>query len=98
MSWTRTTPSKVDSTPTSSTCASWDQARAALESSIVSRKEQRYPSFGDYALDLFESAIMPRTTVQVPMRWSDDPSWKDSYARVSPEELEKLKAMGDERR
>jgi len=55
-------------------------------------------SITGYALDLFESAIMPRTTVQVPIRWSDDPSWKDSYARVVPEELEKLKAMGAERR
>ena len=59
---------------------------------------EKQRSITGYALDLFESAIMPRTTVQVPIRWSDDPSWKDSYARVVPEELEKLKAMGAERR
>ena len=51
-----------------------------------------------YALDLFESARLPRTTVQVPIQWSDDMRWKDSYARVDESNLEELKRMGDERR
>ena len=28
------------------------------------------------ALDLFESARLPRTTVQTPFVWSDDQSWR----------------------
>ncbi len=31
------------------------------------------------ALDVLESAIVPRTTVQTPYVWSDDPSWRDRY-------------------
>ena len=51
-----------------------------------------------HALDLFESARLPRTTVQVPIVWSDDPSWKASFARVKPEEVEKLRRQGERRR
>lgn len=44
----------------------------------------------ELALRLLESATEPRTTVQSPQRWSDDPSWKLDYsnaARLSPEEI-----------
>ncbi len=51
-----------------------------------------------YALDLLENATLPRTTVQTPFRWSEDPSWKDAYARVDAEAAEKLRAAGEARR
>ena len=51
-----------------------------------------------YALDLFESATLPRTTVQTPFTWSDDASWKAGYARVDPEQAAKVRALGESRR
>ena len=50
------------------------------------------------ALDLLESARLPRSTVQTPCVWSDDESWKERYARVDPQTLEKLRASGETRR
>ena len=50
------------------------------------------------ALDLLESARLPRTTVQTPFRWSDDESWKQNYARVDGERLEALRRAGEQRR
>ena len=46
----------------------------------------------ELALTLLESASGPRTTMQSPLRWSDDASWKLDYnnvARISPEELDR---------
>jgi hypothetical protein len=51
-----------------------------------------------FALDLLETATMPRTTVQSPFRWSDDSSWKDRYARVDPDEAKRLREAGAARR
>jgi len=51
-----------------------------------------------HALDLLESAVLPRTSVQTPFVWSEDASWKDRYARVDPERAEKLRRAGDARR
>ncbi len=51
-----------------------------------------------YALDLLESARLPRTTVQTPLCWSDDESWKERYARVDPEQAEVLRRAGERRR
>jgi hypothetical protein len=51
-----------------------------------------------YALDLLESARLPRTTVQTPFRWSDDESWKANYARLDPERIEALRRAGERRR
>ena len=51
-----------------------------------------------YALDLLESATLPRTTVQIPIAWSEDVRWKESYARVSAADAEKLRRMGEARR
>ena len=51
-----------------------------------------------YALDLLESARLPRTTVQTPWRWSEDPSWREVYARLDPERIEALRAEGEARR
>jgi hypothetical protein len=50
------------------------------------------------ALDLLESARLPRTTVQTPFRWSEDESWKANYARVDPERIEALRRAGERRR
>jgi hypothetical protein len=44
----------------------------------------------DLALNLLESAPGPRTTVQSPLRWSDNPDWKLDYSnieRLSAEEI-----------
>ena len=51
-----------------------------------------------YALDLLESAKLPRTTVQTPFVWSEDASWKQRYARVDRERSERLREAGEERR
>jgi D-proline reductase (dithiol) PrdB len=50
------------------------------------------------ALDLLESATAPRTTQQAPFVWSEDDSWKDAYARVAPEDAERIRQAGDARR
>ena len=51
-----------------------------------------------FALDLFESATLPRTTVQTPYAWSEGDSWKERYARVDPAEAERLRSLGQARR
>jgi hypothetical protein len=50
------------------------------------------------ALDLLESATAPRTTVQAPVIWSEDPSWKERYARIDPSQAENLRRAGEARR
>ncbi len=50
------------------------------------------------ALDLLESATLPRTTVQTPFRWSGDARWRERYARVDPEEAARLERAGAARR
>ncbi len=50
------------------------------------------------ALDLLESARLPRTTVQTPFSWSDDETWKQNYARVDAERMEALRRAGERRR
>ena len=52
----------------------------------------------DLALALLESAPAPRTTVQSPLRWSDNPDWKLDYsnaARMSAEEIAVKRAEFD---
>jgi hypothetical protein len=47
------------------------------------------------ALKLLEGAVGPNTTMQSPLRWSDDPDWKLDFSnldRIPPEELERRKA------
>ena len=44
----------------------------------------------ELALRLLGAAPAPRTTVQSPLRWSDDPSWKLDYSnieRLPPDEI-----------
>jgi len=50
------------------------------------------------ALQLLRSAPAPRSTVQSPLRWKDDPSWKLDYLnaeRLTAEERERLRAEND---
>ena len=47
-----------------------------------------------FALDLLESVVFPRTTVQTPIVWSEDETWKERYARIDPENAQKLRVMG----
>ncbi|MFV0299228.1 MAG: hypothetical protein ACK5JT_24260 [Hyphomicrobiaceae bacterium] len=51
------------------------------------------------ALGLLESATGPQTTVRSPFEWEKDVSiWRERYNQVSPENREKLLAIGDARR
>jgi hypothetical protein len=45
------------------------------------------------ALDLLEQATVPHTTVQSPLRWSDDPSWKRDYGNAEGLSAEALAAL-----
>lgn len=50
------------------------------------------------ALRLLECAPAPRTTVQSPLAWSDDPAWKLDYCnieRLTPEEIRRRRAAFD---
>ena len=52
----------------------------------------------ELALKVLEAAPGPRTTVQNPQRWSDNPDWKLDYsnvARLSPEEIARRRAEFD---
>ena len=52
----------------------------------------------ELALGLLESAVGARTTMQSPLRWSEDASWKLDYnniAQMSPEELARRRAEFD---
>lgn len=50
------------------------------------------------ALGLLETAPGPRTTVMSPFKWKEDPGWRERYGLVDPVELERLRAIGEERR
>jgi len=51
------------------------------------------------ALRLFEDANAPRTTVTVTFAWIEDGGlWRPRYGRVDPSNLDRLRAIGDERR
>ena len=53
----------------------------------------------ELALRLLESAPAARTTVQSPIRWSSDPSWKRDYldlTTLSPETLAERRKEFDE--
>jgi hypothetical protein len=52
----------------------------------------------ELALKVLETAPGPRMTVQSPLRWSDDPSWKLDFSnidRLSSEELARRRAEFD---
>ena len=53
----------------------------------------------EMALRLLESAFAPRTTVQSPLAWSSDPSWKGDYSNVeklTPEVIAERRREFDE--
>jgi hypothetical protein len=55
----------------------------------------------ELALRVLESAPGPRTTVQSPLRWSEDADWKLDYCnheRLAPEEIGRLRAESDRAR
>ena len=55
----------------------------------------------ELALQLFEYVISPQTTMQSPLVWPSDPSWKLDYAnldRLLPEEIARLRAEAEETR
>ena len=55
----------------------------------------------ELALRLLESAPAPRTTVQSPLRWSDNPSWKMDYSnldRLSSQEIARLREEAEQTR
>ena len=52
----------------------------------------------ELALRVLESAPGPRTTVQSPLRWSENADWKRDYCnieRLSAEEIERRRAAFD---
>jgi hypothetical protein len=52
----------------------------------------------ELGLRVLESAPAPRTTVQSPLRWSSDPSWKLDYSnieRLSPDEIRRRRQEFD---
>ena len=52
----------------------------------------------EFALRLLEAAPAPRTTVQSPLRWSVDSSWKLDYSnieRLSPDEIRRRRQEFD---
>ena len=52
----------------------------------------------ELALRVLETAPAPRTTVQSPLHWSDNPDWKldfSNIARLSPEEIARRRAEFD---
>jgi D-proline reductase (dithiol) PrdB len=55
----------------------------------------------ELALRLLETAPAARTTVQSPLRWSRDPSWKLDYSnieRLAPEEIARRRQEFDRQR
>ena len=55
----------------------------------------------ELALGLLEHALGSRTTMQSPLRWSEDASWKLDYnniAKMSPEELARRRAEFDKQK
>jgi hypothetical protein len=52
----------------------------------------------ELAMRVLEAAPVARTTVQSPLRWSDDASWKLDYSnieRLSPEEIQRRREEFD---
>lgn len=50
------------------------------------------------AVELFDSATAPNTTLRLPHRWSEDESWRDGYMAFDAEDLRKLRQAGEQRR
>ena len=50
----------------------------------------------ELALRLLESAPAPRTTVQSPLRWSNDPMWKMDYSNLESLSEQEIARLRDE--
>lgn len=50
------------------------------------------------AIDLLGSAKAPRTTRHSDVAWPSDDDWRPRYGRVKPEEIERLRNLGEDRR
>ena len=50
----------------------------------------------ELALRLLESAPAPRTTVQSPLRWSEDSSWKLDYSNIERLSAEEIRRRREE--
>lgn len=50
------------------------------------------------AVEVFESAPAPRTTLRLPHRWGEDEGWRDEYLAVREDDLVALRRKGEERR
>lgn len=50
------------------------------------------------AIDLLRTAEAPRMAQRSGVCWPSDDDWRRRYGRVKPEEVERLKALGEERR
>ncbi len=50
------------------------------------------------AVNLFDTVETPSTTARTPFNWSDDESWRDTYARVDDSNRAALLLKGEQRR
>ncbi len=50
------------------------------------------------ALSLLRDAAAPRTTWRSDVLWPSDDDWRPRYGRVTREDVERLRALGEERR
>ena len=67
----------------------------------AARRRRRRRRRSSWRCGLLESRTGPRTTVQSPLRWSADASWKLDYnniAQMSPEELARRRAEFDKQK
>jgi hypothetical protein len=72
---------------------------AARESISMTNWRRSSPRRKRRALHLFDEANAPRTTVTAPFSWMEDGAlWRPRYGRVDPSNLDRLRAIGDERR
>ena len=51
-----------------------------------------------YGLDLLETAISPRTTVQTPFTWDEAGEWRGNFMRIDESNAEALRRAGKIRR
>jgi hypothetical protein len=50
----------------------------------------------ELALRVLESATAARTTVQSPLRWSEDPSWRRDYSNIDRLSVEEIRSRRQE--
>ena len=62
------------------------------------RRQDLQRTIAREALDLLRNADAPRTTGRSDVLWPSDDDWRPRYGRVKPGDVERLRAMGEERR